>query len=232
MKIASLIAGLLGSFLMPVSAIRGGQLSSPVPQDMWAGSPLVSLLDNRIVLSGRTLIFDEFNLGPYADEVLSFNILRYFHYLKGDAEEFAGGENREPFEGSFVLNPGEVFAYHPEVLEEYRNQVAVTPETNLSMADGYKALEGLPANGVCYSASLFNWVASEAGLEIVAKVNHDFFPVPGVPQEYGTSIYHLAGSHSSRLQNLYIRNTYDSPVEFRYFASGRGVVLVVLTSII
>jgi len=73
-------------------------------------------------------------------------------------------------------------------------------------------------------------VASEAGLEVVAKVNHDFYPVPGVPREYGTSIYHLAGSHSSRLQNLYIRNSYEFPVEFCYFASDRGVVLVVLAS--
>lgn len=219
-----MVAGLLGSFFM--------QLSSLYPQEMWADFSLGALSKNQVVLSERALIFDEFNLGDYADGILSFNILRYFHFLKGDAEEFVGNEVREPFEGRLVLNPGEVFAYHPEVLDEYQDAVAITPETDLSLADGYKALEGLSANGVCYSASLFNWVASEAGLEVVAKVNHDFFPVPGVPREYGTSIYHLAGSHSSRLQNLYIRNSYEFPVEFCYFASDRGVVLMVLASVI
>jgi vancomycin resistance protein YoaR len=74
-----------------------------------------------------------------------------------------------------------------------------------------------------------NWTASEAGLEVVARVNHNFVPVPGVPKEYGTSIRYMPdGSLNSQNQNLYIKNNFDYPVKFVFEVNDQEVNLKLL----
>ena len=126
----------------------------------------------------------------------------------------------EKFDDGFVLEPGEVFAFHQQARPEFADQPLKTGFTRYEASEGYQTTLGLPGNGVCHLATLMNWAASEAGLEVTALVNHDFAPVPGAPREYGTSIRYMPdGSRNSANQNLYIKNTLDQPVEFIFTVS-------------
>ncbi len=91
--------------------------------------------------------------------------------------------------------------------------------------EGYKSVWGLGGNGVCHLASLMNWVASEAGLTVIAPNGHNFAPIPGVPKKYGTSI-----RSQSQNQNLYIINSYDYSVSFSFEISNQKVLLKILES--
>jgi len=71
-----------------------------------------------------------------------------------------------------------------------------------------------------------NWAAQDAGLEVVAKVNHNFFLVPGVPKEFGTSIKYLPnGGGNTQNQNLYIKNNFDYSVRFIFNSNNEEVGL-------
>lgn len=185
------------------------------------------------------------DVGP----ILRDNIILQLHYIKGDAWAFRKNDDRagmnpaptkgeimspddidwerleEPFEGYFVLEQGEVFAFHPEVLPEFDGDNLKAVPARFGYEDGFKTYGGLPGNGVCYLASLINWVAKEAGLETIAKVNHDFYPVPGVPREYGVAIYYLDGSETAKVQNLYIKNTLNRTALFYFSFDGEKVRL-------
>lgn len=158
---------------------------------------------------------------PYVNEVFRDNILLTLHYLAGDVGK------REPFEVSFTLAPGEVFAFHEDVLPEFEGKVAKTTGAHFNWQQGFKSDGWLVGDGVCHLATLMNWVASEAGLRVVSPVNHDFLPVPGVPREYGTSIFWIPdGGWRSHNQNLYIENTLDYPVKFTFKVTSVEVELV------
>jgi vancomycin resistance protein YoaR len=70
-----------------------------------------------------------------------------------------------------------------------------------------------------------NWAASHAGLEVTAKVDHNFMTIFGVPKEYGTSIRYAKLADNSQNQNLYIRNNFDRPVEFKFKVNNDAVEL-------
>jgi hypothetical protein len=162
---------------------------------------------------------------PSVNEGFADNILLSLHYLNG--EKFSAGKVdwekiRQPFSVSFVLRPGQVFAFHDQVLPEYQNP-AITMNSNFSLSEGYKFVAGLPGSGVCHLATLMTWVSKEANLEVTALANHDFAPVFGVPKEYGTSIFSTSAS-----QNLYIKNTLKIPLVFEFAASKESVVFSIL----
>lgn len=182
----------------------------------------------------------------YGSQVFADNILLALHYLKGDEGDFKLDPEkpyhpanmdwehvREPFEISFTLEPGEVFAYHENVLPEFdppsasRRRRIVTMNSRFYIQEGYKSLAGLGGNGVCHLASLINWVASEAGLEVTAKANHNFAPISGVPKEYGTSIRYAETGHNSQNQNLYVKNGFEEPVTFEFEADSQKVILTI-----
>ncbi len=136
----------------------------------------------------------------------------------------------DKFGDGFVLEPGEVFAFHEQVRPEFADQPLKTGFTRYEASEGYQTALGLPGNGVCHLATLMNWAASDAGLEVLAPVNHDFAPIPGAPREYGTSIRYMpassAGANSAN-QNLYIKNTLDQPVQFIFETSADELSLQV-----
>lgn len=169
-----------------------------------AVEPLISPVVETQVLAEHQLDLTNREPNPFANEVFAYNILLALGYL--------GTE-------SFVLQPGEVFAFHGNVLPEFANP-ALTMNSRFFIEEGYKSVGGLGGNGVCHLASLMNWTASEAGLEVLAKANHSFAPVPGVPKEYGTSI-----RSQNKNQNLYIKNGFDYPVTFVFSADNGEVSL-------
>lgn len=178
-----------------------------------------------ILLSEKTLDLTQRNPSAYINEIFSDNILLSLHYLKGDIgdPQIDWTKVRESFGVSFVLEPGATFAFHGSaVLPEFENPT-LTMNTFYMGNEGYKAFAGLYGNGVCHLATLINQAAAEAGLEVVAKVNHDFAPVPLMPREYGTSIRTF-----DKNQNLYLRNDFDYPVTFEFQADKEIIALKII----
>ncbi len=130
--------------------------------------------------------------------------------------------------GVLVLQPGEVFAFHKNILPQFQAEKIITQESGFGVKDGYKVIAGLPGNGVCHLASLMNKTAQEAGLSVTAEVNHNFAAIPGIEREYGTSIYFMpGGGNNSAAQNLYIKNNKDFPVEFRFSLEGNNLAFLI-----
>ncbi len=203
---------LVSTALLPVSH-AATPLLSPIPEHL--------LFSHQEVLAEQSLDLTIREPNPEANQGYADNILLALHYLKRDIEspEIDWDWVRRPFEASFTLQPGEIFAFHDNVLSEYSNPV-VTMNSEFMTDEGYRSVWGLGGNGVCHLASLINWVASEAGLEVIAKANHNFALIPGVSREYGTSI-----RSQSANQNLYITNSLDYPVTFRFEADSQAVNL-------
>lgn len=208
------LATLVSILVLPVSK-TGDFLLSPIP------------IKREVVLAEQSLDLTIREPNPYANEVFSDNILLALYYLGNDVVlPVDWQEIRQPFEASFTLQPDEVFAFHENVLPEFNPPAggpAVTMNSRFFIEEGYRAVGGLGGNGVCHLASLINWTASEAGLEVMAKINHNFAPVPGVPKEYGTSI-----RSQNQSQNLYLKNNFDYPVEFVFRIENQLVELAVL----
>jgi len=175
----------------------------------------------------------------FVNEVFKDNIVLALRYLDNHARlEYSPAEAgqaeprseldwkkvRQPFTVSFTLQPGEVFAFHDKVLPSYIKAAEGKPIKTMGShfigQEGYRSDGFLYGDGVCHLASLINWAASHAKLEVVSLVDHDFKPIFGIPKQYGTSI----NSHSAT-QNLYIKNTLDAPVEFRFEVSEERVEL-------
>lgn len=156
------------------------------------------------------------------ENVYKDNILLNLAYLSGkvkSSKDINWDALDKPFTMTFSLEPGQRFAYHDLIANEYKENVVVTAHTNFGAGDGYKFSDGLYGMGVCHLASLIHWAALDAGLESVAPSNHDFYPIPEIPKQYGVAVYASPDSVAASVkQNLYIKNNLDSKVtfEFRY----------------
>lgn len=167
----------------------------------------------------------------FVNGVFKDNIVLALRYLNDHARleyseprsELDWEKVRQPFTVGFTLQPGEVFAFHDKLLPEFKDQVVKTLGSHFIGQEGYKSDGFLYGDGVCHLASLINWAASHAKLEVVSLVDHDFRLIFGIPKEFGTSI----NSHSTT-QNLYIKNTLDKPVEFRFKVNGERVELEIV----
>jgi vancomycin resistance protein YoaR len=84
-------------------------------------------------------------------------------------------------------------------------------------------------DGVCHLASLFYWAAKDAGIEALAPVNHDFAVIPQIDKKYGVAIYaDPTNATVSMQQNLYIKNTYPTPITFRVSYNGTNLSVEIL----
>lgn len=175
-------------------------------------------------LSEKTLDLTVREKSPNINQGFTDNILLAIHYLNGEKFNRKGVEwnkIREPLTVTFVLQPGESFAFHRNTLPGF-NDPKVSIDSKFIVGEGYKSVAGLGGNGVCHLASLINWTAQEAGLEVISPVNHNFFPIAGIPQEFGTSIHSASPS-----QNLYIRNNQPKPVTFAFKSDSSRVSLTI-----
>lgn len=174
------------------------------PQVQVLGHEQMSLTDRYPVDSVNTVFKD--------------NILLSMAYLRGSQKHAVPVDwlaVEKPFSYSFVLQPGEVFAFHKDVLPQFAGKVVKTMDSSFGPTDGYQSDGYLFGDGVCHMASILNWAASDAGLLVVAPTPHDFAVIPDIPRKYGTAIYfdpNTPGSNAS--QNLYIQNTKDKQVTF------------------
>jgi len=180
------LATIISALALPISR-PNHSLVSPIPEYLRV------LGEKEEILAERTFDLTTRSEDTYTNEVFVYNIFLALEYL-GEEE--------------FTLTPGEVFAFHNNVLPEFA-EPKITMNSEFFVEEGYKSIGGLGGNGVCHLASLMNWVASESRLAVIAPNSHSFAPVPGVPKEYGTSI-----RSQSQNQNLYIRNNLNYPVKF------------------
>lgn len=153
---------------------------------------------------------------PSVSTVFRDNILLTFAYMSGrvkNAHEISWESVRSSQSFEMTLNPGEVFAFHDDVLPEFAGKKILTTHAHFNAQEGFLSDGELYGDGVCHFASLINWAARDAGLKVVAPVNHDFAVIPGVDRKYGTAIYYSSEEHGmNQAQNLYVENTFDKPI--------------------
>jgi hypothetical protein len=167
------------------------------------------LVDRRISLEKRYS-------NKFVNDVFKDNILLTLSYMTGKVKKTSDINWNDVIKDAqyeIVLQPGEVFAFHDDVLPEYKGKVIKTTNVQFDASYGFKTDGYLYGDGVCHLASLMNWAARDAGLKVVAPTNHDFAIVPEIDRKYGTAIYTTPGeSQIDKMQNLYITNSFDKPV--------------------
>ncbi len=174
------------------------------------------LLATQSVRSERTFSLRDRYPDPWVNDIFRYNILHTLDLM-----------NQKSY--SFTLNPGEVFAFHEDVLPQFEGKVAATMRAHFNYTDGFKSDGYLTGDGVCHLASLIYWAAKDAGLGTLAPTNHDFANIPEVPKEYGVSIFYNPATHDANAQqNLYITNTFDKPVQFAFAINGTNLTVKVI----
>ena len=226
-----IITQLLLNVFAPVATNQSAALVLPVVESQLKNYQLEAISTKVLSLKNR-------NSNKQVNDVFADNIILNLHYIKGDVDNYLDSklkgeemvswtELEKPFNFTLTLPPGQIFTFHDDVLPKYEKEDLSSVKTSFSYDQGYKQVDGLYGNGVCHLASLINWTASTSGLAVEAPTNHNFAPVPAVPNEYGTAILYMGG-YSSQLQNLYIKNTYDYPVHLLFDVNKDRVVLTVL----
>lgn len=175
------------------------------------------------VISEKSISLSKRYDSQFVNDVFKDNILLTLNYLGGEVKKKSDIDwekvNETKFY-SFSIMPGEIFAFHDNVLPEFQN-VAKTTNAHFNFEQGFKSDGYLMGDGVCHLASLTYWAAKDAGLNATAPVNHDFAVINEVPKEYGVSIYYLPEKTSaSGNQNLYIENNLDKEILFAFTYDG------------
>ncbi|KKS94623.1 MAG: hypothetical protein UW68_C0001G0021 [Candidatus Collierbacteria bacterium GW2011_GWB1_44_6] len=193
-------------------ALIVGQSQLPV-------ASMVVITDPEI-LSSREIDMDYRYRVSSVSNIFKDNILLNIAYMDGrvsSAKDINWEEVNKPFHSEFTLEPNQSFAYHDVILPEYKDKVVVTTNARFNKQDGFKTDGYLYGDGVCQLASLINWAARDAKLEVEQFTNHDFATIPEVPKKYGVAIYLDPGNlASSARKNLYITNNQDKPVTFHF----------------
>lgn len=201
--------------------------------------PFLSL-GQPIAADPEPIAVREFSLEQrYADSfvntVFKDNILLTVKYLAGekiDPQNIDWSTIEKSFEYKIVLKPGETFAFHDDVLPEFEAKVSKTTNAHFNSQEGFRSSGYLVGDGVCHLASLLYWVAQDAGLETVSKINHGFANIPEVPKEYGVSIYTYPGKQiGDQMQNLYITNNKTHQIVFEFKYDGQNLKITVAESI-
>ncbi len=148
---------------------------------------------------------------PSVNTVFRDNILLTLAYMSGkvkNAHQINWNTIYQPTSYTLILQPKEVFAFHDAILPEYAGKKIVTTNAHFDASEGFVSDGYLYGDGVCHFASLINWVARDAGLQVVAPTPHNFAKIPDINPKFGTAIY--AGAPE---QNLYVENTFNKPVK-------------------
>lgn len=156
----------------------------------------------------------------FVNDVFKDNILLNYSYLAEKVKK-RGDINWEEVQKassySFMLLPGKTFAFHEDVLPQYKDSLTKTTNAHFNYEDGFKSDGYLMGDGVCHFASLIYWVAKNAGLDAYAPTNHNFAIIPEIDREYGVAIYKMPGQISANaMQNLYVTNNKENPVIFEF----------------
>lgn len=180
---------------------------------------------NQAILSEHSISLNNRQPDTYVNGVFKDNILLNLAYLKGsvkNAKEINWDEIRRPQTFEFKLEPGQTFAFHDNVLPEFKDRVVRTTNAHFNYNDGFKSDGYLTGDGVCHFASLIYWVAKDANLDTKAPTNHNFMAINEISKEYGVSIFNsgVFGNSGDALQNLYITNNQDKAISIKFEFDG------------
>ncbi len=183
-----------------------GQIISPLSAPQVLASHEISMNDRYPVKS--------------VSDVFKDNMLLNLAYMDGKVTSKSNlnwAEVEKPFHYELSLKPGEVFAFHDDVLDQYKGKLGYTTHAHFTGEEGFKSDGYLYGDGVCQLASLIYWVAKDAGLDSLAPTNHDFMAIPEISKEYGVAIYSNPNTRGSNAQqNLYVTNNKNKPVTLAF----------------
>lgn len=175
--------------------------------------------DENVIAQHEMSLADRYD-DKFVNDVFKNNILLNLAYLSErvhSAKDINWAEITQPFNYEFILTPNKTFAFHEDSEDKYKGKIEKTTNAHFNAQEGFKTDGYLFGDGVCHLASLINWVAKDAGLEVEAPTNHDFAKIPDIGKQYGVSIYSNPGSKGSNArQNLYITNNKHKPVVFKF----------------
>lgn len=196
-------------------------------------SPLVPVaqISKPEVMASREIDMEVRYHAPSVSKIFKENILLNIAYLDGrvtSAKDISWDEVNKPFHSEFTLKPNQSFAFHDSILPQYKDKVVVTTKARFNQQDGFKTDGYLYGDGVCQLASLINWAARDAKLDVEQFTNHDFAVIPEVPRKYGVAIYLDPSNQSaSARKNLYVTNNRDKPVTFHFdYSDGKLTISV------
>lgn len=178
----------------------------------------LSALPAGPVMASREISLENRYEVKSVSDVFKDNILLNMAYLEGrvtSANNINWGEIKKPFHYEFILESNKTFAFHDDVLPEYKDSLVKTTNAHFNAQEGFKTDGYLYGDGVCHLASLLYWVAKDANLATIAPTNHDFAAIPEISRGNGVSIYSNPFSKGSNAQqNLYITNNQGKPLNF------------------
>ncbi len=187
---------------------------------------LAPLTYEQILSSHEISLENRYEVKEISD-IFKDNILLNLAYMRGISTSW--DEVKKPFKYEFKLEPNKTFAFHDDVLEEYKGRLTKTTQAHFNAEEGFKTDGYLFGDGVCHLASLIYWVAKDAGLDAKAPTNHDFMAIPEISREYGVSIYSNPLSKGSNAQqNLYITNNKGKDITFKFEYNGENLKASVL----
>lgn len=222
---------MIKELIVTIFTLVSGLTQSPALQPISNGLVSVAQKPKEQVLARREFSLEKRYAVESVNEVMKKNILLNIAYLDGrvaSKQDIAWDEVVKPFHSEFVLEAGKTFAYHEIVRNEYKGNLALTAKTNFNASDGYLSDGYLYGDGVCHLASLMNWAAQDAGLNVVVPKDHrSVGPINEVPDEYGVSIYKDAAANIGANNNLYITNTKDEAVKFHFNYDGEQLAIYV-----
>jgi hypothetical protein len=199
-------------FFLAIGAFQVQAFAVPIP----GITPKNEIQQNNVLAEQRMSLADRYGV-PSVNSVFRDNILLTLAYLSGtvrNPSQIYWDNLHKPYSYEMPLKPGEVFAFHDAVLPEFAGKKIITTNAHFNGQEGFVSDGYLYGDGVCHFASLINWVATDAGLKVVAPVRHDFAKIPDIDRKYGTAIYYAGGGSSvSEQQNLYVENTLKKPVK-------------------
>ncbi len=185
-------------------------------------------------LAVRQISLEKRYANTFVNNVFKDNILLTMAYLSGKTTKDKSvnwSEVTKPFTYQLTLDPDEVFAFHEDVLPQYEGKVKRSTNAHFNSSEGFKSDGYLVGDGVCHLASLINWAAQDARLDVLSPTSHDFAVIPEIPRQFGTSIYNNPGQESANaVQNLYVKNNKSSPVTFIFKYDNENLKLSIVQS--
>lgn len=162
----------------------------------------------------------------WVSNVFKDNILLTLYYLRGNpkTQEVNWTAVERPFHYEIKIPKGKTFAFHEDVLPEYKDKIVKTTDSHFNSYEGFKSDGWLVGDGVCQLASFINMAARAAGLDVLSPTNHNFAAIPQVPREFGVAIYDVPGqNYSNELQNLYVTNNRGKETSLAFDFDGKNL---------
>jgi hypothetical protein len=192
--------------------------------------PITTISDQPEATSQQVLASEEYSLDnrnqvENINEIFVDNILLAIRYMDGEIQKgqpIDWDKIRSPGQATFTLNPGESFAFHDNLVPEFKDSVVQTTNARFNSAEGFKYDGFIVGDGVCHLASFINEIATQAGLAVHAPVRHDFAPIPDIDRTFGTSI-----NSNGTVQNLYVTNTSDKTIVFIFEHNSQSLKITV-----